>query len=271
MIVLAVDIGNTNVKLGLFDADRLLKSWRVETRAQQTDDDVAVLVSNLLALDGRDPADIGAAAIVSVVPPLTGSFEAFARRRLGVMPLMADATTLAPLMQMALDRPGDVGPDRLVNAFAAHAIHGGPAIVLDAGTATTFDALAADGTFLGGAIAPGPRAALDALAASTARLPRVELRRPPHAIGRSTAAAMQSGAVNGYIGLVSGLLTAIRAELLEQSPASSRVTVVATGGHARDTWLADIPGIDTVEPDLTLIGLNMAFATLGRRTAEPAR
>ena len=271
MILLAVDIGNTNTKIALFDGESLVASWRIESLAHQTDDDVAARVVSLLELDGRHLGDIAGIAISSVVPELTGSFERFARRRLRLVPWIADATSLAPMIKVALDRPGDVGADRLVNALAAYARHGGPAIVVDAGTATTFDAVAADGTFLGGAIAPGPRTALEALAASTALLPRIELRRPASAIGRSTAAAMQSGAVNGYIGLVSGLLTAIRSELLELSPPGSRVTVVATGGHAGEAWFRDLPGIDVVEPDLILIGLNLAFSRVGLRTAERTR
>lgn len=273
MILLAIDIGNTNLKLGLFEDDRLARTWRAGTRSGMTDDEAAVAVSDLLALDGTRLDDIGAVAIASVVPALTESFARFARRRVGVAPLVADGISLAPILRTAVERPAEVGADRLVNALAAHAEFGGPAIVVDAGTATTFDAIDAQGTFLGGAISPGPRAMLDALHASTARLPKVDLRRPPHAVGRDTRSAMQSGAVNGYLGLVRGVVDAITAELLDSAPqpAAARVKVIVTGGHAGEPWLGEATRIDAIEPELTLRGLHLAHARLNAHEREVAR
>ena len=269
MTLLAIDIGNTNIKLAVFDGDRLAKTWRLTTRPQTTDDEVAVIVTDLLAAGaGGEPGTsldgIDAVAIASVVPSLTESFARFSRRRLGSAPFIADAASLAPLLKTDVPRPNEVGPDRLVNALAARETYGAPAIVVDAGTATTFDAVAADGSFVGGAIAPGPRAMLDALHSATARLPQVELRRPPAVIGRDTVSAMQSGAVHGYAALVHGLVEGMRGELLEGSPDGTRVTVVVTGGHAGEPWLRALPGIDAFEPELTLRGLHLAFARLHR-------
>ena len=272
MILLAVDIGNTNVTLGFFDGERLAHSWRVTTRPDATtDDEAAVLVSHLLALDGHALEEIDAVAIASVVPPLTGVFERLARERLGLAPLVVDPPALGTILPIQIQRPAEVGVDRVLNALAVHTERGGPAIVLDLGTAATFDVVAADGAYIGGAIAPGPAVSLEALHRAASKLPRVELRRPPQAIGTDTVSAMQSGVVNGYIGLVTGLLTALRAELLERSPEGSRVTVVATGGHALEPWLADVPGIDALEPELTLRGLRLAHARLAAGRVEATR
>ena len=276
MILLAIDIGNSNVKLGLFDGDRLARTWRVTTRPETTDDEAAVLVADLLAVDrGGGPATrleaIDAVALVSVVPSLTESFSRFARRRVGVAPLIADAASLAPILDVDVPRPHEVGGDRLVNAVAARSSFGTPTIVVDAGSATTFDAIGADGIFLGGAIAPGPRAMLDVLHTSTARLPRVELRRPAAVIGRDTTTAMQSGAVNGYAALVHGMVGAMRRELLDRSPQGARVTVVATGGHSGEPWVREIDGIDAFQPELTLRGLRLAFSRLREPLTETVR
>jgi type III pantothenate kinase len=198
-------------------------------------------------------------ALASVVPPLTGTFERFVRTRIGLEPLIVDAASLEGTLRIEIDRPAEAGADRLCNALAARTEFGGPAIVIDLGTSTNFDLLSAEGAYIGGAIAPGLGLSLEALVGYASKLPRIELRRPPHAIGSNTIHAMQSGTVLGYIGLVSGLLTALRGELLERSPAGSRVTVIATGGYNHEPWLQDVPGIDAVEPDLTLRGIRYAY------------
>ena len=167
-----------------------------------------------------------------------------------------------------IDRPSEAGADRLANALAARTEFGGPAIVVDLGTSTNFDLVDAEGAYIGGAIAPGLGLSMEALVGSASKLPRVELRRPPHAIGTNTVHAMQSGTLLGYIGLVSGLLTALRGELLERSPAGSRVTVIATGGYTHDSWLADVPGIDAIEPDLTLRGIRYAWEAIRAATGD---
>lgn len=275
MKLLAADIGNTNLGLGIFDAGRLVGSWRGTTRATATDDEVAVLVAGLLDLDGHRLDELDAVAMASVVPPMTTTFARMIAQRTGHEPLVVEAGALDGILPIEIDRPAEAGADRLVNALAVRTEFGGPAIVVDLGTSTNFDLLSAEGAYIGGAIAPGLGLSLEALVGSASKLPRIELRRPPHAIGANTVHAMQSGTVLGYIGLVSGLLTALRTELAERSPSSARVSVVATGGHTYEPWLADVPGIDAIEPDLTLRGVRYAWEAIrardAARTSEMAR
>lgn len=276
MQLLAVDIGNTNLTLGLFADGALVRSWRASTRATATPDEVATLTSGLLALDGHSLRQLDAVALASVVPPLTGTFERFVRSRIGLEPVIVDAASLAGTLSIEIDRPTEAGADRLCNALAARTEYGGPAIVLDLGTSTNFDVLSAEGAYIGGAIAPGLGLSLEALVGSASKLPRIELQRPSRAIGSNTIHAMQSGTVLGYIGLVSGLLTALRGELLERSPDGSRVTVIATGGYTHEPWLSEVPGVDAIEPDLTLRGIRYAYdairpASMPQLLAAPER
>ncbi len=256
--LLAVDIGNTNLTLGLFRADELIGSWRAGSRTGATSDEVAALVTSLLGLDGHRIDELDSVALASVVPPLTDTFERFVRTRIGLEAVVIDATSLADTLRIEIDRPAEAGADRLCNALAARTEFGGPAIVLDLGTSTNFDVVSAEGAYVGGAIAPGLGLSLEALVGSASKLPRIDLRRPPSAIGSNTIHAMQSGTVLGYIGLVSGLLTALRVELVERSPSEGRVTVIATGGYTHEPWLREVPGIDAIEPDLTLRGIRYA-------------
>jgi type III pantothenate kinase len=266
--LLAADLGNTNVTLGLFTDGELVGSWRATTHAGATPDEVAAMTAEMLALEGHGLDDLQAVALASVVPPLTDTFERFVRSRIGLEPMIVDAASLADTLRIEIDRPAEAGADRLCNALAARTEFGGPAIVIDLGTSTNFDLVSAEGAYIGGAIAPGLGLSLEALVGYASKLPRIELRRPPHAIGSNTIHAMQSGTVLGYIGLVSGLLTALRGELLERSPAESRVTVIATGGYTHEPWLRDVPGIDAIEPDLTLRGIRYAYEAI--RLAEGA-
>lgn len=270
MKLLAADIGNTNVTLGLFDDERLVHSWRAISRANATPDEVAAMLTGMLALDGHHLDELEAVAIASVVPPLTETWERLVTERVGVRPALVDAGSLAGVLDIRIDRPSEAGADRLANALAARIEFGGPAIVIDLGTSTNFDLVDAGGAYIGGAIAPGMGLSLEALVGRASKLPRIELRRPPSAIGANTVNAMQSGTVLGYIGLVSGLLTALRGELVERSPAGSRVTVVATGGYTHQPWLRDVPGIDAIEPDLTLRGIRYAWLAHPGR-AHPGR
>ena len=268
MELLAVDIGNTNLTLGLFDDERLIGSWRATTVPGATEDELAAQTAALLGLDGHSLDDVEAVALASVVPPLTATFARFVAARRAVPLLAIDAAALAGVLEIRIDRPAEAGADRLANALAARDEVGGPAIVVDLGTSTNFDVVSADGAYLGGAIAPGLGLSLEALVGYASKLPRIDLERPPQAIGTNTVHAMQSGTVLGYIGLVSGLLTALRGELIERSPAGARVTVIATGGYTHQPWLAEVPGIDRVEPDLTLRGIRRAWAAL--RSGAPA-
>ncbi len=253
MRLLAADIGNTNLSLGLFDGGELTGSWRATTQPAASADEVE------------------AVALASVVPPLTEIFSRALRQRTGREPTVIDAAALTGVLAIEIDRPDEAGADRLVNALAARVEFGGPAIVIDFGTSTNFDVLSAEGAYLGGAIAPGLGLSLEALVGYASKLPRIELRRPPHAIGTNTIHAMQSGTVLGYVGLVSGLLGALRDELAERSPAGSRITVVATGGYTHEPWLAEVPGVDAIEPDLTLRGIRYAWeAVRGGVGAAPA-
>ena len=266
--LLAADVGNTNITLGLFTDGELIGSWRSTAHATATPDEVATMTAEMLALGGHRLDELEAVALASVVPPLTDTFERFVRTRIGQEPMMIDAASLADTLSIEIDRPAEAGADRLCNALAARTEFGGPAIVIDLGTSTNFDLLSAEGAYIGGAIAPGLGLSLEALVGYASKLPRIELRRPPHAIGSNTIHAMQSGTVLGYIGLVSGLLTALRGELLERSSADSRVTVIATGGYTHEPWLRDVPGIDAIEPDLTLRGIRYGFEAI--RAADTA-
>ena len=261
MSVLAIDIGNSRIKAALFDGDRIVDRWWSKTPDVASGTPGGVLADHLAPVAG-DTARPTAVTLASVVPAVTPLVESAVVELLGIEPVTIDAEVLASVMRLDVERPPAVGTDRLLNALAVHARFPGPGIAVDVGTAATFDVVGHDGAYLGGAIAPGPGIAAEALHRMTAQLPAIELRRPARAIGRDTVSAMQSGVVNGYIGLVSGLLTALRAELVERSPDGSRPTVVMTGGHADAPWLSALPGIDVIDPDLTLRGLRAAHERL---------
>ena len=252
-VLLVLDVGNSNLTLGLVVDGALTSSRRVTTPGAPTADELEVLLAGLLELEGRRLGEIDAIALASVVPAVSEALEGITDRR-GIPLLQASAATVP--IPVRLERPSEVGADRLVNALAAQRLYGAPAIVVDFGTATTFDVVAQDGAYLGGAIAPGLELGLEALALRTAKLPRVELRMPERAIGTDTESAMRSGAINGYIGLVRELLDRLRAELAaDEGSEPSLIRTVATGGLANQAWVREIPGIDAVDPDLTLKGL----------------
>jgi type III pantothenate kinase len=210
-------------------------------------------------------ADIAAVALASVVPNLTAGVESIADRR--KLDLVVASAGTVPL-PVRVDRPSEVGADRLVNALAAARLYGAPAVVVDFGTATTLDCVAADGAYVGGAIAPGIELGLEALAARTAKLPRIELRAPDRAIGRDTVAAMQAGTIFGYQALASGLLARVRRELADQSGVEpGTVKAVLTGGLSAAPWATGVEGVDAIDPDLTLEGLAILHAevTSGER------
>ena len=260
-MLLALDIGNTNITVGVFRAGALLTTRRAATNARATTDEVELLLDGLLRLDGVTLADLDAVAMASVVPALSGAVEAIAERR--DRPLLIAGAGTVPLA-IRVDRPGDVGADRLVNALAAGRLHGTPAVVVDFGTATTLDCIAADGAYVGGAIAPGLELGLEALAARTAKLPRIELRAPDRAIGRDTVSAMQSGTIFGYQALASGLLERVRRELADANGiAPTEVRAILTGGLSAAPWARALEGIDVIDPDLTLKGLAILYAEIG--------
>ena len=260
-MLLAVDIGNTNVTTGLFRNGGLVASRRSTTHARATVDELEHLLDALLRLDDASFGDVSAIATCSVVPGLTAALEAIAERR--ERPCLTASAGTVPIA-IRVERPAEVGADRLVNALAAARLHGTPALVADFGTATTIDCVAADGAFVGGAIAPGLELGLEALAARTAKLPRVELRAPDRAIGRDTVSAIQSGTVLGYQALAEGLIGRLRRELADGAgiqPAAIRV--ILTGGLSAAPWAAALSGVDAIDPDLTLKGLAILHAEVG--------
>ena len=260
-MLLALDVGNSNITIGLFRAGALLGTRRAVTSARVTSDEIEILLASLLQLDGVALADLDAIVLASVVPAVSAAIETIAERH--DRPLLIATAGTVPLA-IRVDRPGDIGADRLVNALAAARLHGTPAVVADFGTATTLDCVAADGAYVGGAIAPGLELGLEALAARTVKLPRVELRAPDRAIGRDTVSAVQSGAVLGYQALATGLLERVRAELADANGVRpTDVKAIATGGLSRAPWVRGVRGIDTIDPDLTLKGLAILYAEVG--------
>jgi type III pantothenate kinase len=247
-MLLAVDIGNTNVTLGVFDAERIAASWRLSTDPRRLPDEYALQLSELLPMKGVKLADVDAISMCSVVPPLTQVFEEASRTLFGVKPLIVGAGTRTGV-RVRYDSPHDVGADRVVDAAAAYHFHGGPAVVVDFGTATVFDAISADGAYLGGAISPGLGIAAESLYQSTSMLRRVEMTAPETAIGTSTAHSMQSGLVFGYAGLVEAMVRRFKDELGDSS-----ATVIGTGGLA-ELMAQETSVFDIVDQELTLRGL----------------
>jgi type III pantothenate kinase len=251
MSLFCVDIGNTNVVMGLYEGEKLVTHWRIATDPQKMADEYAMLILDLFEHSDQDRSTVEDIIVASVVPPLTGIFEKLSRRYFDLEPLVVDAQ-LHTGVRIRLDSPGEVGADRVVNAVAAYRRYGGPACVVDLGTATTFDVLSAEGDYLGGAIAPGIGIAAEALFQRTAKLPRIDLVRPPSAIGKNTVQAMQSGLLFGYVGLVEGLVARFRAEL------GAEMKVIATGGLA-PLIAAETDAVDAVDPWLTLEGLRLIW------------
>lgn len=257
-MLLAIDIGNTNVTTGRFRDGVLVATRRAATHPRSTADELEILLDSLLRLDDASFSDISAIVCASVVPGLTAALETIARRRERPLTLATSGTT--PIA-VRTDRPSEVGADRLINALAAARLYGTPAIVIDFGTATTFDCVSTDGAYVGGAIAPGLELGLEALAARTAKLPRIELRSPDRAIGRDTVSAMQAGTVFGYQALVVGLLSRIRRELAGLAGVEpDAVRTILTGGLSSAPWASDLSGIDAIDPELTLRGLALLHA-----------
>jgi type III pantothenate kinase len=257
-MLLAIDIGNTNVTLGLFRAGALVATRRAGTDPRSTTDETEATLDALLRLDQAALADVASIVLASVVPAMSAQVEAIAARR--EVPLVVATAGTVPI-PVRVDRPGEVGADRLVNALAAGRLYGTPAVVVDFGTATTLDCVAPDGAYVGGAIAPGLELGLEALAARTAKLPRVELRAPERAIARDTVTAIQAGTVIGYQGLASTLLGRVRRELADAAGVEpAAVRAILTGGLAAAPWARGIDGVDIIDPELTLKGLAILHA-----------
>ena len=250
-MLLAIDIGNTTVALGVFEGEKQKATWRLSTDVHKLADEYAAVLFNLLNLEGLSFSDIDQAIISSSVPPVVTTFEELCQRYCKVTPLVVGAG-IKTGVRILLDNPREAGPDRVVNAAAAHRLYGGPLIVIDLGTATTLDAVSADGDYLGGAIAPGIGISADALFERAARLPRVELVSPKKAIGKGTVSAMQSGLIFGYVGLIEGIVARMKKEL------GGKVRVIATGGLA-GVIAKETDTIEVLNPDLTLVGLRLIY------------
>lgn len=250
-MLLAIDIGNTNLTLGLYDGETLKAHWRLATQHERMPDEFGLQFFGLLDHAGRHPKDLSGVCIASVVPPLTGRVVEACRNYLLQDPLVID-TGVKTGVRIRYEDPRAVGADRIVDAAAVQHLYGGPACVVDFGTATTFDAISAEGDYLGGAIAPGIGIAADALFVRTAKLPRVDLQRPPTAIGRNTVHAMQSGLLFGYVSLVEGMVARFRKELGPQ------MKVIATGGLT-DLIVRETDVIQFNAPWLTLEGLRLIW------------
>ena len=254
-MLLAMDIGNTNIALGVFKDDGAKyepsATWRLATEPAKMGDEYGLMLHHLLPMKGLTPADITAIALCSVVPPLTAAFVELCRTEFSVEPLEVDAGVRTGI-KVLYDHPRDVGADRIADAAAALKLYGGPAIIVDFGTATVFDAVSANAEYLGGAIAPGITVAAEALFHSTSKLRRVEIERPTTAIGKNTVHAMQSGMVLGYADMVKGMVARFDREM------GGGCKVVATGGLA-SLIEQETKVFDVVNPDLTLAGLRIIY------------
>ena len=249
-MLLAIDIGNTNIVFGVYQANRLQAHWRISTDRQKTADEYGLICLQLLQLHQINPTALTAAVLCSVVPAVEASLVAALQNFLQLKPLVV-RSNLKTELNLRYDQPEKLGADRLVNAVAAYALYGGPVIIVDLGTATKLCVVAANGDYLGGVIAPGIKALTEILCNSADQLPRFTPSKPPTVIGTNTIACMQSGVINGQIAMVSGLIEQIKAELK-----LSAVTTVATGGLAH-LVAAAIPLINQINPFLTLEGLKL--------------
>lgn len=249
-MLMVFDVGNTNLTIGVYDGSTLVHCWRLTTDLQRTVDEYGILCRTLLQLAQLEPKAITEMAVSSVVPPLDLTLRKMARAYFDLAPLFVDFTNCG--MPIRYDDPKEVGADRIVNAVAAFAKYGGPCIIVDSGTATTFDAVSKAGEYLGGIICPGIQISAEALFQRAARLRRVEIKRPPKVIGTNPTGSIQSGLYYGNVALVDGVIERMRSEM------EPGARVIATGGLAvligPDTQL-----IETIDPDLTLEGLRLIF------------
>ena len=254
-MLLAVDAGNTNLVFALVDGGAIKARWRIATDPRRTADEYAVWLHQLLALEGYSKADVSAVIIGTVVPRALHNLEVLARKYFGVQPLIAGQGKAEWPLQLDVDEPQNVGADRALNAIAAHAKYRGELIVIDFGTATTFDVVGASGAYRGGIIAPGINLSLDALVNAAAKLPRIAIEAPQtnSVIGRTTESQMIIGIYWGYVAMIEGLTQRMKAEI------DAPVTVVATGGLAA-LFDKHTDAFDAIEPDLTIQGLNLLYA-----------
>jgi type III pantothenate kinase len=252
-MLLAIDVGNTNIVIGVFRGETLVHCWRLTTIRERTADELGILLTELCNRHEIRQTSIAGIVIASVVPQLTGTMVTMVSEYFGRVPLLFEPAVNAGI-PVLIDNPAEVGADRVVNAIAAHATYGKglPIIVIDFGTATTFDAVSAKGEYLGGVICPGPQVSADALAQRTARLPRIDVRKPARVIGTNTIGAMQSGLFWGYVDMVEGLVRRMKEEL------GGAAVVIATGGLA-SVVAPESASVNHVDDELTLRGLRLVW------------
>ncbi len=251
-MLFVIDVGNTNVVLGIYEGDDLRFSYRMTTERTRSSDEIGFFFLQILQNANITTEQIEDVVISSVVPPIMHALENAVRKYIKKEPLIVSSATPLP-MKILLDNPLELGADRIVNAIAAHEIYGGPLIVIDFGTATTFCAVAENGDYLGGIIYPGLKISIDALVERTAKLPKIEIIRPEHVIGKNTVQSMQSGLVHGYAGMVDSLVRKIAKEMN-----ADKVTVVATGGLSV-LISKEAETISHINRDLTLTGLKIIY------------
>ena len=248
-MLLAIDSGNTNIVFAVFDGDGNVRGeWRSSTDGNKTADEFGIWLEQLLQMKGLERAEISSAIISTVVPATLFALKTLCRNYFNCEPLVVGEPNVDLGIGVLVDRPDDVGADRLVNAVAAHETYGGPIIVVDFGTATTFDVIGDDGSYIGGVIAPGVNLSSEALHMAAAKLPRVAVERPMSVIGKATVPAIQSGLYWGYVSLIEGIVARIRGEYGRDMP------VIATGGLA-PLFTEATKVIQTADPDLILRGL----------------
>jgi type III pantothenate kinase len=254
-MLLAIDAGNTNLVFALVDGDHVIRTrWRIATDPRRTADEYAVWLHQLLELEGYSRSDVTGVIIGTVVPRALHNLEVLSTKYFGQQPLVAGQGAAAWPILLDVDEPHNVGADRALNAIGAHAKYSGDLVIIDFGTATTFDVVAADGAYKGGIIAPGINLSLDALVAAAAKLPRIAIEAPadPHVIGRTTQSQMLSGIYWGYVAMIEGLTVRTKAEI------GRPATVIATGGLAT-LFDEQTDAFDAIEPDLTTQGLSLLY------------
>ena len=265
-VLLAIDVGNTNTVLGVFDGDEVVEHWRIATDPVRTADELAVILQGLLAQSTLSKAlGMGGIALCSTVPSVLHEMREMFRRYYPDVPAVIVEPGIKTGVPVRTDNPKEVGSDRIMNALAAVHLHGAPAIVVDFGTSTNFDAVSERGEFVGGALAPGIEISVDALSRRAAQLLKVELTRPARVIGKNTVESLQSGIIFGFAGQVEGIARRMARELAPGDPDS--VTIIATGGLA-PLVIGEVEVIDAYEPWLTLVGLRLVYE---RNTAVPHR
>lgn len=248
-MLLAIDIGNTNVVLGVFDREKLVESWRVGTKTQITSDEYAMILKDLFGFAGVEFGQVTGVIVSAVVPPLLPVMAEMSRKYFKIEPMVV-THEIKTGITLRYDNPKEIGADRIVNAAAAYKLYGGPIIIVDFGTATTFCAVTKNGEYLGGAIVPGVKISAEALFQRASKLPRFELVKPASVIGKDTISAMQAGIIYGYAGLVDGIVGRMKKEL------SPDAKVVATGGLA-ELVAPETGSIREIKPHLTLEGLRL--------------